>query len=799
MPGKSKLKKIYSDKVKEILKEEGKSLEEYGTILIPLNEINNMAMKLLTRQANGQRPKLTKDVVEKLREQYSKLISACDKYVKDGLPESASVQMTSELLEIARAESIALNTATEKNNFQDVLDAANHLDITIQSEKLQTSGANLSTRIPVEYKDSEGKTVSGYFTPRKDLNYDKSIVKAIDNLKGSNEQVAGMIRKVYSDIVNEKRNNRDDDFDDGLLAEDFMQEIDSKIGAIGRPKDALFHMSRIGAELYKRYTKNDSAPGIGENEFIEAATPFLKEYANILKDYHFYSRLQHLHTDVNIDKMNSAMSDVAKLLGVEKVICKADNMTVTVNGEKIHGTFMEKANGLDIESLPKEHAFYKLGVSEKTSAEGIMDLYNIQVLDYICGNMDRHTGNLVYQFDDEGNFKGVQGIDNDCAFGTAEFGTLSSQIAVPANMGILPKSTADKIMLMDNNVLKSVLKARELNDEQIDAAIGRLEEVKKAVTDGVIAVKPDDFFKDKNLKSALEEFKSHKYIDKLSSGFNRIDEKVRHGKFGEGATYNKAEVESVNTPLENQNILKGIKAEVNKLGWNMFPSSQDTVNMKTAAAALEDVVKRYQDKPLDEEGARDLAGALKNVRKYAQAYINKKADKKSLRFYEKNRLAFAKGLEKFVSKHLPNVESVLEDIDDRRQRDYDYIADVAADTVTKVNKLDEFAKGLEGNAKQVGDMVKEINKLVKDNAPDDPSNHYAKTLLRDAFKQFSKGKNIEESGLGQKDLEDTMETIKKGRIAMGQSATKEDMNKEREELAPHIKAVEKKQPGMMMK
>ena len=44
------------------------------------------------------------------------------------------------------------------------------------------------------------------------------------------------------------------------------------------------------------------------------------------------------------------------------------------------------------------------------------DIANLQILDWLCGNPDRHFHNIFYKFDEAGNVTGVVGIDNDLSF-----------------------------------------------------------------------------------------------------------------------------------------------------------------------------------------------------------------------------------------------------------------------------------------------------------------------------------------------------------------------------------------------
>ena len=115
------------------------------------------------------------------------------------------------------------------------------------------------------------------------------------------------------------------------------------------------------------------------------------------------------------------MTDVAKMLGCQNLIAKSIPMKVEINGKTVEGVFMEAAEGSDIDNLKVNDPLMKATEKSFDSKDALQQLADLQVLDFICGNTDRHMGNLFYKFKKnpkgEVKFVGVQGIDNDCAFG----------------------------------------------------------------------------------------------------------------------------------------------------------------------------------------------------------------------------------------------------------------------------------------------------------------------------------------------------------------------------------------------
>ncbi len=119
--------------------------------------------------------------------------------------------------------------------------------------------------------------------------------------------------------------------------------------------------------------------------------------------------------------------------------------------------------------------------------KGFQDIANLQVLDYLCGNYDRHYANMFYQFDRNGKLIGVQGIDNDGAFGVIakkELGRTGENylhMTNLSNMKAMPKQTAERLMALDAATLKYALRGFGLSEEELTAAEHRLGFLKQSI------------------------------------------------------------------------------------------------------------------------------------------------------------------------------------------------------------------------------------------------------------------------------------------------------------------------------
>jgi len=131
-------------------------------------------------------------------------------------------------------------------------------------------------------------------------------------------------------------------------------------------------------------------------------------------------------SEVNVSKRNVATSRMAELLGAGHLIARSETAEVTdaATGQKFRGNLMAKAEGVEdtvVAEVAKEHRS-----AEITSGGFQRAMICVQMLDNICGQIDRHDKNRMYQLRD-GVITGIQGIDNDLAFG--ESGLLDSVIS----------------------------------------------------------------------------------------------------------------------------------------------------------------------------------------------------------------------------------------------------------------------------------------------------------------------------------------------------------------------------------
>lgn len=213
---------------------------------------------------------------------------------------------------------------------------------------------------------------------------------------------------------------------------------------------------------------------------------------------------------VNMTRRNVATSRVAALLGLGNLVAESQTAEITdeSTGQTMRGNVMKKSRyttsgaeyrGKHMMKIEKNDAKAfgegrEIDMSLNMNVTGGFqrDMCNLQVLDAICGQQDRHENNFfvgsVGKNDDQ-KLSGVQGIDNDGAFGMGDNslkqrpeGHAAAIYDKNGNMSIpfMDKNLAQRIELLDPETIRFALKDL-LTDDEINATIRRLDKTRNAI------------------------------------------------------------------------------------------------------------------------------------------------------------------------------------------------------------------------------------------------------------------------------------------------------------------------------
>ena len=217
-----------------------------------------------------------------------------------------------------------------------------------------------------------------------------------------------------------------------------------------------------------------------------------------------------------IEVRNVAMSDVADVLGVsDQVLARSRPAKVMTGGEVIDGIVMDRADGEDISGMPDNHPMAHITAEQAkevyNTEEGLKSIADLQILDYVCLNIDRHAKNMVYRFEglETGNprFLGVTGIDNDASFGSIVPHPDQRTNKLPPLNGIKVISEEMAKQLEDPQTeenLRKKMAANGLSEAEIQSAVTRFGQIREKVRKGDIRiVKKGEWAKGENTLEKL--------------------------------------------------------------------------------------------------------------------------------------------------------------------------------------------------------------------------------------------------------------------------------------------------------
>lgn len=156
---------------------------------------------------------------------------------------------------------------------------------------------------------------------------------------------------------------------------------------------------------------------------------------------------------------------------------------------------MKAASGVDISNLRDEDYAHKAADLTGGDNLGLKSLADLQILDFICGNTDRHMKNIAYQFDPvTGKLTGVQGYDNDTAFGDLipEKDEYYGHMTRLRDMYFVSESMYKRLEALTPETLKFSLRGFGLTERELEAAGKRLTMVKEKIKADIEPIKSVD-------------------------------------------------------------------------------------------------------------------------------------------------------------------------------------------------------------------------------------------------------------------------------------------------------------------
>ena len=515
----------------ELEKAEGKDLQEYEMLQAALNSYAQATQKFRRGPIRRKLPYVTAPDRDSLMRLHKAISDASDGVLKkDDAPEP--------LREIARKlRALALTNYGTLLNYDPakkpkLLSTIEEETRTLTVYKGDAEVDNpedamsfaLSKRFPMAFVDEKGKQISGLFTEKREMNLEEAFYRALDELiekrrveKPSDVEELTYLKEHFHDLKT---------YRSGLhMSGNFMDNFTSLMTEIsdysnGKLEIELQKMVGLGPKLTAGFdgTKMDPACWIY----------LAKKLQPLVSDAVIMGNWSKIPDKSRIDTRHSAMSAVADLLGMPNIVARSKPIKiVNPDGSVREGVFMEAGKGIAIDNLPPEAAkLPKSGILENATGKALKDIANLQILDLLCGNIDRHPANMLYQFDENNRLCGVQGIDNDTAFGDVNETFDNRRFMVgTSNLNVIPKDTAKRLLALKPETLEYALRGYGLSEKELGAAKKRLGNLQEKVRTSMRAKKnesrlrilSDKEFNKGNLKHMLPKYNSVGTLQNLYS------------------------------------------------------------------------------------------------------------------------------------------------------------------------------------------------------------------------------------------------------------------------------------------
>ena len=446
-------------------------------------------LSALSKTAGGLLPVVTERDQNHLLGAHAAISQTAQNLLDAGVSEELK-QKVLKLMDVASKNNRMLKAykpKTERKTIQNLLEDAQAVTLDTRGTEFvgKMTGAQ-SNRQPISYLDDNGKKVTGVFTPKKVATFWDDAQSIFKEEAEKNNNLTADAKNMLINFLDNCREKIPEVLLQNRGIEDVQKDqygrkekdLTTIISGISDP-----HTNKIKTEFLENAFRKAYPQLQGQNlnsifgagtmqrlarKFEKKATPIGIQVDSAC-----------IPEGARTDTRNAAMYSVAELLGVPHLVAKAVPMKLVDEKGEVEGTFMMKAKGMDPENLPDEALEIREDSLKGTNGKGYKALADLQVLDYICGNVDRHGSNMFYIFDKNRKFCGVQAIDNDCSLGLLNLknGKNVNMMIGPDNMKLISRSMYDKIKDLQPAELKFALRGYGLSEAELECAVKRMQKL----------------------------------------------------------------------------------------------------------------------------------------------------------------------------------------------------------------------------------------------------------------------------------------------------------------------------------
>ena len=431
--------------------------------------LSKMQFHYLRRNHMGNMLPMTKDEHQEILELYHDCLRDCQRLSEKLKNKQEYKKLHTQLLKNANQLRYLPKDALPP--LADAISSQSDPSIQLIAQEKQTIGKAISSREAVEYMDADGNIRRGFFTAERTLGDD---IAELDEIINKYEKRYPEYSDYFKKIKKEK-------FDDEFQ---LMLDITMLYHVLGR-KDKRTDPIKA---YFRKHNWIDENNQPDEKFWDEIFIPVLSEMAKSTNMQGLLRRSGFESSDLLAERAD-AMSEMARFLGYPDLLVNSKRVTVERGDKKETGVMMDPADMelVDPSTIADDHPFYKLDEKEFHNRQFISSLADLQILDYLCANTDRHGKNFFLRMDlsdpEKPKLLGVQGIDNDNSFGDLNGGGLL-KLADSRDLKIITPKMSEAVSSMTKEQLKEILKPYHFSSQQIQAAENRLEELQDMIKKG---------------------------------------------------------------------------------------------------------------------------------------------------------------------------------------------------------------------------------------------------------------------------------------------------------------------------
>ena len=374
-----------------------------------------------------------------------------------------------------------------------------HTTVDLGNSDIGTVGDVLSSRMVFNIEDETGKITKGFFTETTDHDYMPELRRRFENV--ASPELMKKFRSVQNTILDVANAvSLREAYVNGLGLITYNRRPEWKKGkSVIQDADS---MSKFLDFLDSVGVRRDTLPKnyARDPEFWEYASRIVENINDVCSLAATHSKIHSQTIGSNINRRNNAMSDYARLLGVGNIVARSVPMTIKNKGRNIDGSFMVNADGFGYSDLMKEAKVRAFGSDSRQlalSGSAVKSINTLQILDFLCANVDRHQGNMFYQIDTvngQPTIVGVQGIDNDASFGAVDYqgdGPIYYMSKID-DIKLIDSALAENILGLSEDDMEKTILPTGLSVTEVSAAKERLEALKEKIRSGNIERVADD-------------------------------------------------------------------------------------------------------------------------------------------------------------------------------------------------------------------------------------------------------------------------------------------------------------------